>query len=155
MSFSNLLTLGAALIPLTTIGVDTYGRAVDLPLIGAGTWQYNDTIAYQSVCQAFAAGYTFVDTALGYGNQKGVGLAIRDCWQGKRDDLFVMTKIPGGLNAVQVMGAHHQNLLDNNNRDLFYVIALFPHQLPGKVDPRRWHCKQSHNAAARVRRYKW
>jgi diketogulonate reductase-like aldo/keto reductase len=118
------LTLGAALIPLTTIGVDTYGRAVDLPLIGAGTWQYNDTIAYQSVCQAFAAGYTFVDTALGYGNQKGVGLAIRDCWQGKRDDLFVMTKIPGGLNAVQVMGAHHQNLLELG---LEYVDHLMTH----------------------------
>jgi hypothetical protein len=32
---------------------------------------------------------------------------------------------------------------DNNNRDLFYAIALLPHQLPGIVDPRRWHCKQS------------
>jgi hypothetical protein len=40
----------------------------------------------------------------------------------------------------------------NNDRDLFYVIALFPHQHPAKVDPRRWHCKQSYNAAARVRR---
>jgi hypothetical protein len=38
----------------------------------------------------------------------------------------------------------------NNNRDLFYIIALSPHQLPGKVDPRRWHCKQSRNAAAPV-----
>ena len=42
---------------------------------------------------------------------------------------------------------------DNNNRDLFYVIALVPHQLPGKVDPRRWHYQQSRdNAAARMRR---
>jgi hypothetical protein len=32
---------------------------------------------------------------------------------------------------------------DINNRDLFYAIALLPHQLPGIVDPRRWHCKQS------------
>jgi hypothetical protein len=47
-----------------------------------------------------------------------------------------------------VIGTHFAN----NNRDLFYVIALFPHQHPAKVDPRRWHCKQSHNAAARVRR---
>jgi hypothetical protein len=39
--------------------------------------------------------------------------------------------------------------VNNNNRDLFYVIALLPHQLPGKVDPRRWHRKQSLNAAAR------
>lgn len=124
MSFSSLLTLGASLIPFATIGSDVYGDAVEMPLIGAGTWQYNDTIAYQSVCQAFEAGYTFVDTAFAYGNQKGVGLAIRDCWQGKRDDLFVMTKIPGGLNASQALGAHHQNLLELG---LEYVDHLMTH----------------------------
>jgi hypothetical protein len=43
---------------------------------------------------------------------------------------------------------------DNDNRVLFYVIALNLHQHPGKVDPRRWHCKQSHNAAARVEKIK-
>jgi diketogulonate reductase-like aldo/keto reductase len=63
-------------IPNTTIGIDVYGRSVYMPLIGAGTWQYNDTIAYQSVCQAFEAGYTMVDTAFGYGNERGVGMAI-------------------------------------------------------------------------------
>ena len=41
-----------------------------------------------------------------------------------------------------------------DNKDLFYVIALFPHQLPGKADPRRWHCWRSRdNAAARMRRH--
>ena len=46
-----------------------------------------------------------------------------------------------------------QVTFDNNNRDLFYVIALVPHQLPGKVDPRPWHYQQSRdNAAARMRR---
>ena len=82
-------------IPQKFLGMDVHGDPVMMPLIGAGTWQYNDTIAYQSVCKAFQAGYTFVDTAFGYGNQKGVGKAIRDCWQGERSDLFVMTKIPG------------------------------------------------------------
>jgi hypothetical protein len=33
--------------------------------------------------------------------------------------------------------------INNNSRDLFYAIPLLPHQLPGTVDPRRWHCKQS------------
>lgn len=82
-------------IPHKFLGMDVHGDPVLLPLIGTGTWQYNHTTAYQSVCQAFAAGYTFVDTALGYKNQRGVGKAIRDCWQGERSDLFVMTKIPG------------------------------------------------------------
>ena len=71
-----------------------------MPLIGAGTWQYNITTAYDSVCQAFGAGYTFVDTAYGYKNQQGVGRAIKDCWKGNRTDLFVMTKIPGKFSKL-------------------------------------------------------
>ena len=30
-------------------------------------------------------------------------------------------------------------LCHNDNRDLFYVVALVLRQLLGKVDPRRWH----------------
>jgi IS30 family transposase len=30
----------------------------------------------------------------------------------------------------------------NNKRNLFYIIASVPRQLPGKIDPRRWHCQQ-------------
>lgn len=111
-------------IPTITIGNDVHGRPVVLPLLGAGTWQYNDTIAYQSVCKAFDAGYTFVDTAFGYRNQKGVGRAIQDCWTSSRQDLFVMTKIPGGLNASQVHAAHKQNLWE---LQLDYVDHLMTH----------------------------
>jgi diketogulonate reductase-like aldo/keto reductase len=113
-------------IPNITIGRDVHGRDVVLPLLGAGTWQYNDTIAYQSVCQAFQAGYTFVDTAFGYKNQKGVGWAIRDCWQGRRDDLFVMTKIPGGLSAQQVEAAHQQNLMELGLEYVDHLMTHFP-----------------------------
>ena len=98
-------------IPFRTIGKDVHGNPVNVPLVGAGTWQYNDTIAYQAVCKAFAAGYTLVDTAFGYGNERGIGQAIQDCWQGPRQELFILTKIPGGLNPSQVLAAHEQNLL--------------------------------------------
>ncbi len=111
-------------IPSIAIGNDVHGQSVILPLLGAGTWQYNSTIAYQSVCHAFDAGYTFVDTAFGYGNQKGVGRAIQDCWTSSRQDLFVMTKIPGGLNASQVHAAHKQNLME---LELDYVDHLMTH----------------------------
>lgn len=116
--------LSSSEIPSIAIGKDIHDIPVDLPLLGAGTWQYNDTIAYQSVCKAFQAGYTFVDTAFGYGNQKGVGNAIRDCWQGRREDLFVLTKIPGGLTKEQVFAAHYQNLF---NLGLDYVDHLMTH----------------------------
>lgn len=124
--FVHLLLCRAAVIPSIVIGTDVRGNTVDMPLIGAGTWQYNDTLAYQSVCQAFEAGYTFVDTAFGYGNQKGVGLAIRDCWQGKRSDLFVMTKIPGGLNATQAHAAHSQNLMQLGLEYVDHLMTHFP-----------------------------
>ena len=123
---STLLISTASSIPSIVIGTDVQGKAVEMPLIGAGTWQYNDTVSYQSVCQALEAGYTFVDTAFGYGNQKGVGLAIRDCWNGKREDLFVMTKIPGGLNASLVHAAHTQNLMQLGLDYVDHLMTHFP-----------------------------
>lgn len=63
----------AASIPYVTIGKDSSGKDVNLPLVGAGTWQYNNSVAYDSVCKSFEAGYTFVDTADDYGNEQGVG----------------------------------------------------------------------------------
>jgi len=111
-------------IPSKFIGMDVHGVPAYLPLIGAGTWKYNDDDAYESVCKAFSAGYTFVDTAWGYKNQRGVGKAIKDCWKGNRTDLFVMTKIPGGLNASEVQRLHECNL---EELDLEYVDHLMTH----------------------------
>jgi diketogulonate reductase-like aldo/keto reductase len=116
----------AAVIPTKFLGMNTYGDPVFMPLIGTGTWQYNDTIAYQSVCKAFEVGYTFVDTAFGYRNQRGVGKAIRDCWTGRREDLFVLTKIPGGLNTSQVHAAHQQNLLELGLDYVDHLMTHFP-----------------------------
>ncbi|KAL3940895.1 MAG: hypothetical protein SGBAC_004638 [Bacillariaceae sp.] len=114
-------------VPTISIGMDVYGNSVDLPLVGAGTWQYNDTIAYESVCKAIQAGYSFIDTAWGYKNQKGVGRALKDCWFGSgksREDLFLMTKIPGGLNTSEVWETHQQNLKE---LQLDYVDHLMTH----------------------------
>lgn len=97
---------------------------------GAGTWQYNNSVAYDSLCKAFAVGYTYLDTSSNYGNEEGVGDAIRDCWLGAgkaREDLFVMTKVDGGLTAQQVAAAHATNL---QQLRLDYVDHLMTH-FPG------------------------
>jgi 2,5-diketo-D-gluconate reductase A len=74
---------------------------MQMPLVGLGTWQYNDTIAEQATLEAFKIGYRHVDTALGYGNQVGVGKALKTIEQGglEREQFFVTSKIPGGTNA--------------------------------------------------------
>ena len=113
-------------IPTKFLGMNVYGDPVYMPLIGTGTWQYNDTVAYESVCKAFEVGYTFVDTAFGYKNQRGVGKAIRDCWKKPRKDLFVLTKIPGGLNTTEVHAAHKQNLLELGLDYVDHLMTHFP-----------------------------
>lgn len=113
-------------IPRIEIGYDVHGHAVRMPLVGAGTWQYNDTMAYQSLCKAFSAGVNFVDTAYGYGNQNGVSKAIHDCYTGKRSDLFVLTKVPGGLTFDEVRAAHHHNLFQLNIEYVDHLMTHFP-----------------------------
>ncbi|KAL7581350.1 hypothetical protein ACA910_006107 [Epithemia clementina (nom. ined.)] len=111
-------------IPAISIGVDIMGKEVFMPLLGAGTGHFNDSVAYQSVCKSFLVGYTMVDTAHIYGNQKGVGQAIRDCWNRPRSNLFVLTKIPGGLTREEVWSTHEQNLRE---LQLDYVDHLMIH----------------------------
>ena len=142
------VVLAEAAVPSITIGQDADGHDVTMPLLGAGTWQYNDTIAYQSVCQALQAGYTMIDTAWGYHNQVGVGLAIQDCWQGQqREDLFVLTKLPGGLTPQMTIAMHYQNLWELQLDYVDHLMTHFPSDWEqkytgkehGKPNGRRWN----------------
>jgi len=73
-----------------------------MPLVGLGTWQYKDSVAEQATLDAFKLGYRHVDTALGYGNQVGVGKALQTLKNGglEREQFFVTSKIPGGTDAA-------------------------------------------------------
>jgi len=71
---------------------------MDMPLVGLGTWQYNSSVAEQAVIDALQIGFRHVDTALGYDNQIGVGAGLKKA-NLKRQEFFVTSKIPGGLNA--------------------------------------------------------
>jgi diketogulonate reductase-like aldo/keto reductase len=127
-------------IPSVTIAKDVHGKDVVMPLVGAGTWEYNNSVAYDSVCAAFAAGYNYVDTANGYGNQEGVGRAIKDCWKKPREELFVMTKIPGGLNTSEVMMAHRQNMMQLKLEYVDHLMTHFPgdwEATPARSSPQR------------------
>lgn len=72
---------------------------VFMPMAGLGTWQYNDTTAYNAVSLAMKLGYTHIDCALGYGNQVSVGKALKDSGR-DRKSYFITSKIPGGLNTT-------------------------------------------------------
>ncbi len=65
-----------------------------MPVLGLGTWPLDDDGAHAVVGDALRAGYRLVDTATNYGNERGVGRAVRDA-DIPREQLFVTTKLPG------------------------------------------------------------
>merc|ERR1711907_865069 len=97
-------------MPTKYIGKDVHGRAVRMPMMGLGTWQYNDTVAGQAVAAALKMGYEHIDTANIYANQVGIGKALKASSR-KRASYFITTKIGGGLNQSTAELQFKQNLL--------------------------------------------
>ncbi len=65
---------------------------VPMPRLGFGVWQVPDDEVTEAVGTALAAGYRHLDTARIYGNEPGVGRALRDSGLAA-DDVFVTTKV--------------------------------------------------------------
>ena len=73
--------------------VFTLANGVGIPCVGFGTWQTPDgETCINSVKAAVEAGYRHIDTAYVYGNEGGVGEALKQC-DVKREDLFITTKL--------------------------------------------------------------
>ena len=65
-----------------------------IPQLGLGTWPLDDDQAATAVVQALEAGYRHIDTAVKYGNERGVGNGIR-AGGVDRGELFITTKLDG------------------------------------------------------------
>lgn len=76
------------------MGVSTrkLNSGAEMPVIGLGVWQVADEEAADVVATAIGAGYTSIDTAAIYGNERGVGEGIRRAGS-PRESLFVTTKV--------------------------------------------------------------
>ena len=77
---------------------DTYQlhNGIKIPCVGYGTCAVSDgTDTVDGVLSAIKAGYRNIDTAAAYGNEKSVGIAIRQAiaeYGVKREELFISTK---------------------------------------------------------------
>jgi 2,5-diketo-D-gluconate reductase A len=109
--------------------------SIDMPLLGIGTWQYNDSLAERVVVDAFRMGYRHVDTAYVYKNQVGVGAALATAAKDlalKRADYFVTSKIAGGLNASATGAALEETL---RQLQLDYVDLMLIHWPASGINP--------------------
>lgn len=64
---------------------------VKMPAISFGTFQIDPKTAKKAVLNAIAAGFTSIDTAYSYDNEKEIGQAIKDA-NLKREQLFITSK---------------------------------------------------------------
>ncbi|MGG3574025.1 aldo/keto reductase [Bacillus gobiensis] len=70
----------------------TLNNGLKMPQLGFGVWQVEDDQATTAVEKAIEVGYTSIDTAMIYKNEKGVGKAIKNA-SVPREDLFITTKV--------------------------------------------------------------
>lgn len=63
-----------------------------MPQLGYGVWRVSNEEANTAIGEAIKAGYRSIDTAAIYGNEEGVGLAIKAA-PVSRDELFITTKV--------------------------------------------------------------
>jgi diketogulonate reductase-like aldo/keto reductase len=75
--------------PTSTLTMND-GRPI--PQLGFGVFQIPPRQTAQAVSTALEAGYRLIDTAQGYGNETGVGEAVRHSGI-PRDELFITTKL--------------------------------------------------------------
>ncbi len=64
----------------------------EMPVLGLGVWKMSVSEAKQAVLHALRAGYRHIDTAALYGNERGVGEAIKESGI-PREEIFVTTKL--------------------------------------------------------------
>lgn len=109
-------------------------NGVKIPKIGFGTWQIGNDIASKTCLIALNNGYIHIDTAKAYGNEDGVGKAIKQCGL-NRKDIFITSKIPAEIknyeDAKRVI-EESLKLLDVEYIDLMLIHA------PRPWDEMRW-----------------
>ena len=109
---------------------ETYmlSNGVHIPKLGLGTWMIDDANAAEAVVKAVEIGYRHIDTAQGYGNERGVGEGVRNCGL-KRDEIFVTTKLDAAIkdyDGTQAAIERSLNMMGLDYIDLLLIHAPQP-----------------------------
>jgi diketogulonate reductase-like aldo/keto reductase len=108
-----------------------------MPLAGLGTggyWAGNQSAVYAGVRLALSLGYRHLDTALGYRTQGALARAIDDS-KVAREDLFLVSKVPGGLNGSETAHAIEQSLAELRTTTIDLMLIHSPGSWAGVGSP--------------------
>ena len=102
----------------------TLEDGISIPAIGFGTWQIPNDQAEEATAVALKNGYTHIDTAAAYGNEEGVGKAVRGSGTA-REELFITTKSPAECKTYEGARDHIEQSLAT--LDIGYIDLLLIH----------------------------
>ncbi|WP_373767087.1 aldo/keto reductase [Glaesserella sp.] len=123
-------------------------NGINMPMVGFGVFQVSDEDTEKAVLEALKAGYRLLDTAAVYGNEAGVGRAIKASGI-PREEIFVTTKL-----WIQRENGYENTkkaLEDSLNRlGLDYVDLYLMHQPFGDVHE-QWRAMEDLYKAGKAR----
>ena len=102
-------------------------NGVEMPVLGFGVYQVEETVCEQCVCDAIAAGYRSIDTASAYLNERAVGRAIRRSGV-PREELSITTKLwvqDAGYESTKRAFAKSLERLQLDYLDLYLIHQPF------------------------------
>lgn len=118
---------------MTSVPNLTLNDGREIPQLGYGVFQVPAEDTARLTSQALEAGYRHIDTAEMYGNEKGVGEAVRSSGIA-RDQLWVTSKLNNGFHRPDdARRAFDQTMadLDIDHLDLFLIHWPLPTQYDG------------------------
>lgn len=99
---------------------------LECPMLGLGTFMLSPEDAYTSTLEALKMGYSLIDTANAYVNERGVGEGIRTCGV-PREELFVVSKVAAEHKTYEEAKAGIDETLKKMGLDyLDMMIIHFP-----------------------------
>ncbi len=126
----------------------TLNNGLEMPMVGFGVFQVSDEDTEKAVLEALKAGYRLLDTAAVYGNEAGVGRAIKASGI-PREEIFVTTKL-----WIQRENGYEntQKALENSltRLGLDYVDLYLMHQPFGDVHE-QWRAMEDLYKAGKAR----
>jgi 2,5-diketo-D-gluconate reductase A len=125
-------------------------NGVEIPQLGFGVFQIPPADTVKATTTALEVGYRHIDTAQMYGNEREVGLAVRESGI-PRDEVFVTSKLNNNrLERDDILRSFDQSLADLGFDQLDLFLIHWP--LPAVADyVARWKVMEEIYADGRVR----
>lgn len=121
----------------------TLNNGIQMPMLGYGVYQIPNSQTKECVLEALKVGYRLIDTAQYYGNERGVGDAIKASGV-PRKEIFITTKLKSNHNVERLI---EQSLADLQTD---YIDLLLIHWVMGD-DLATWRWMENAVRSGKVR----